>query len=405
LTLAERDGPEPQPAPSALLPRRGAPVAPVRIDVDFSLAIHNRTGKYFIGRDVLDVLGDRTGRVFYGPMSLSHVPTGLFGRALGRVQLWQVLSQAGTKPWRLPRRRSEAPTLHLDPFTVLTAQLRRTDAVLCHDVGPLTNPDLFDEGIGDIYRAIYSEVAEIGPHLIFVSLASLQAFAKLFPDARPASTRVIYPTLRLEVRGGGKRPPGLGDGPFLLTVGSVGSRKNQARCIKAFERSGLAREGYRFVLCGGPEPGYEEVALAAREAGGVVLLSYVTDAELAWLYAHACGFVLTSLLEGFGIPVAEAIAADLVPLVSRDSVLEEVAGPGALTVDPIDINEVSAAMRQLCMMSSTEAVVRRAELAASIARFKPDTFAARWNDVFDHMMMPAERTGNDPAGRACDLEI
>jgi glycosyltransferase involved in cell wall biosynthesis len=362
------------------------PPSVARIDVDFSLAIHNRTGKYFIGRDVMALLGPRLGAVYYGALAMHAPPVGLFGRVLGRLQLWQIRSSTGQRKRGFLRRRSVAPLLHLDPFTVPTATLRRQDAVLCHDIGPLTHPDLFSPGVGAIYRAIYQEIAAVGPHLAFVSETTKLVFDRLFPDADPASTRVIYPMLRLEVRGGGTPLSAIAGNPFLLTVGCIGSRKNQQRCIEAFERSGLARAGVIFVICGGPEPGADAVARRATATAGVHLLPYVTDGQLAWLYANALGFVLASLVEGFGIPVAEAIAAGLVPIVSRDSVLEEVAGPAALTVNPTDIDDIAQAMRRLCAMDDAEKRRRQGELGASIARFNPDEFASGWNSLFGDMI-------------------
>jgi glycosyltransferase involved in cell wall biosynthesis len=370
-----------------LQPRGG-----LRIDVDFSLAIHNRTGKYFIGRDVLTVLGDDVGAVYYGSLVLDGPPSGLFGRALGRLQHWQVMGRTGQGGIRLPqRRRGPAPLLHLDPFTVPTTPLRPYDAVLCHDIGPLTHPELFDAPICAAYRAIYAEIANVGPHMIFVSQSSQDAFMEHFPSARPTSARVIYPALRIEIGDAAPTPvPGLA-GPFLLTVGSIGARKNQARCIAAFDRSGLAAQGVRYVLCGGPEPGFDDVAERAAETPGVLLLPYVTDRELAWLYRHASGFVLASLLEGFGIPVAEAIARGLVPVVSRGGVLEEVAGPGALDVDPLDEAEIAAAMMQVSGMGREEQSRRRAELEASIERFRFEAFARGWSELPADML--ATRAG------------
>ena len=180
------------------------------------------------------------------------------------------------------------------------------------------------------------------------------------------------------------------DGPFLLTVGSIGDRKNQHRCIRAFERSGLARRGVRYVLCGGQEPGFEAVAELAGQTDGVVLMPYVADAELAWLYAQARGFVLASLLEGFGIPLSEAISHGVVPMVSVDSVLHEVAGDGALLVDPQSEEEIAAAMIRLVELDDAERARRLALLRAAIGRFSMATFPVAWRDALARMLAQNE---------------
>ena len=70
---------------------------------------------------------------------------------------------------------------------------------------------------------------------------------------------------------------------FFLTVGSVGSRKNQLRSIEAFAQSRLADEGFRYVVCGAPEPGFELVLEAAGKILGVILLGYLNDSRRRWL--------------------------------------------------------------------------------------------------------------------------
>jgi glycosyltransferase involved in cell wall biosynthesis len=358
-----------------------------KVDIDFSLAIHNRTGKYFIGLDLLSIAGLPVGNVYYWHLARSAPPEGLLGRVVGRLQHWQIRGQALGGAFRLlPRRRPRRPLLHLDPFTVPTTDLRPCDAVLCHDIGPVTHPALFDADVGLIYRHIYDECARVGPHMIFVSQATRTAFLETYPRTDPARTRVIYPAIRAGIAASSPiAVPGV-TSPFLLTVGSIGARKNQARCIAAFAASGLADRGFQYVICGGREPGFEEVAAAALDTAGVVMLPYVSDAALSWLYGNASGFVLASLLEGFGMPVAEAIARGLVPLVGRGGVLHEVAGDGAVLVDPESEASIADGMRALGAMTKADCAARLTWLRQSIARFDDDAIRASWRQAFDAIL-------------------
>ncbi|MDE2333743.1 MAG: glycosyltransferase family 4 protein [Rhodospirillales bacterium] len=352
-----------------------------RIDIDFSLAMHNRTGRFFIGRDLIETPGLPLGDVYY--WRLRSPPRGLVRRVVGRLQRHQVEGRTlgGRLGW-LPPRRPSRSLLHLDPYTVPSTELRRSDIVLCHDVGPVTHPHLFAPAVGAIYREIYRLVAATGPHMVFVSQASRRGFERLHPAACPTSSRVIYPAIRTDLSAQmARRPEGI-EAPFLLTVGSIGERKNQARSIAAFARSGLALRGLRYVLCGAREPGFERVAAAAAQAEGVVLLPYVADAELAWLYANAAGFVLASQLEGFAMPVAEAAAHGLVPLVSTGGVLEEVAGDGALVADPEDETDIAARMVALAHMATDEKAERQRRLATAVARFDLARVQAEWLRAF-----------------------
>lgn len=370
-----------------LMPIRERDLIMGLIDVDFSLAMHNRTGKFFVGLDLIDAPEAPLGDVLYWK-SRSR-PQGLRRRIYGRLQLWQVKASTGTARGiemlgrLIPAQHSVRDVLHLDPFTVPTRRLRRTDIVVCHDLGPVSHPYLFDRDVGAIYRRIYEEIDAVGPHLVFVSETSRREYLAFYSGANLASHRVIYPSIRTMPAGEatpGNAVPGL-DGPFLLTVGSIGFRKNQTRCVAGFAASGLARKGVRYVLCGGREPGFEEVRDIALRTPGVVLLPYVTDAQLAWLYRNAQAFVLASLLEGFGIPVAEAGASGLVPLVSAGSVLEEVAGEGGLCVNPDDPMAIAEGMQRLIDMSVAEKAERLRLLAASLARFDVSVVREAWRSA------------------------
>ncbi len=360
-------------------------------DVDFSLALRNRTGKYYIGRDVvLDnadlIAGLRYGRVRHIGTTPLKVPTGALRKFVEKASDAEM---AAIKRWpSLPLGvRSRNPVLHLDPYTVLLYRQDPRDMVLCHDMGPLTHPELFDPQVTRLYDEAYRRISETQPSMVFVSRASRDAYVDLFgPLPR---MEVIYPPLRPDLTEAETAPVEGLTAPFLLTVGSIGRRKNQAATIRAFARSGLAAQGVQYVLCGSREPGAEEVAELAETTEGVRLLSYVTDAQLAWLYKAAAGFVLVSRLEGFGVPVAEAIAAGLVPLVARDSVLEEVAGAGALRADPLNEADIAEGLRKLVSLDPEERATREADLARSIERFTPAAFRDGWRAALTRESQPA----------------
>jgi len=129
------------------------------------------------------------------------------------------------------------------------------------------------------------------------------------------------------------------------------------------------------------------------------LTGYVSDRELRWLYANAAGFVLPSLLEGFGLPAAEAISRDLVPLLSRDGALHEVAGDRAILVDPLDVKEIAQGMRRLAFMDKEERQDRPAELKRSIARFSRQAAESAWRATLQGAL--ADGLRDEKARHAC----
>lgn len=101
--------------------------------------------------------------------------------------------------------------------------------------------------------------------------------------------------------------------------------------------------------------------------GAVVFHDGVTDAEYAALLADRAVLVTTSLDEGYGLPVAEALALGVPAVVTDMAIFREVAGDGALYVDPHDPAAVAAAVEAL------DDEPRRTEVVAAgtahVARF------------------------------------
>jgi alpha-1,3-rhamnosyl/mannosyltransferase len=124
--------------------------------------------------------------------------------------------------------------------------------------------------------------------------------------------------------------------PYILFVGTIEPRKNVCVLLDDYERLPQAvRREYDLVVAGSPgwgDPGVLERLKAGIE--GVRYVGYVPESDLPALNAGASLFVYPSLYEGFGLPVAQAMAAGVPVVTSNVSSLPEVAGEGGLLVDP-----------------------------------------------------------------------
>jgi glycosyltransferase involved in cell wall biosynthesis len=349
------------------------------IEIEFSLALNNRTGKYFVCSDLIEAVEELTESIWYWRMRSATVPYGLTARILGRLMTTEYVTRISYPALdaALGRRWRANPTLFTDPLQVLFYRLKSSDIILCHDVGPVTHPHLYADGVEEAYAKVFKEVREARPHMLFVSQNSQAQFHRLYGNEY-ASSSVVYPPIRVSVLRGELEPiAGISD-KFLLTVGAVGSRKNQAMCSRAFQRSGLADQGFSYVICGGAEPGYDDVVSAANAVNNVLFTGYVTDSQLRWLYSRATGFVLPSLLEGFGLPAAEAVAAGLIPLVTEGGTLHELTGNSAVLVDPTDIDSIAHGMRALVEFGCDERKERLTALQGRIQLFTRAAAVAGW---------------------------
>ncbi|WP_417257201.1 glycosyltransferase family 4 protein [Celeribacter halophilus] len=359
------------------------------LDVDFSLAIHNRTGKYYLGLDIIDTLAPRIETIIYGRRS--HIGrTDLERRIWGRLYHWETKARVfHPRVLRLlPKMRSENTVLHLDPLTSLNHHLKSKDIILCHDIGPVTHPQYFDVDTGALYKQAYAEIQQAKCHMIFVSDTSRQEFHKIYGNDFSSSTRIYIPT-RVGINKETSVRPDQAPTPYkyFLTVGSIGRRKNQATSIKAFAKSGLVDQGYEYILTGPDEPGADEVKLLAKQTPGVRILGYVSDPELVWLYQNATAFVLMSHLEGFGMPVVEAANMNVPCLVTQKSVLEEVGGSHIFSAPADDVVQIASQMQSLSAMPSDErqAMANKArEFAQSV--FERNTILAQWDKVVSDIL-------------------
>lgn len=130
---------------------------------------------------------------------------------------------------------------------------------------------------------------------------------------------------------------------FLLYLGTLEPRKNLATLVRAFglwrQQAPAGDQEVVLALAGGKGWYYEEIFRLVEELGltkWVRFPGFVPNGDLPDWYRAATLFIYPSLLEGFGLPVVEAMACGTPVLCSRADSLLEVAGDAALSVDATD---------------------------------------------------------------------
>lgn len=167
--------------------------------------------------------------------------------------------------------------------------------------------------------------------------------------------------------------------PYVLWTGTIEPRKNLRRLIEAF----LSIDTDGELALAGPEGWKEDVSdLIARGNGRVRLLGYVHPHELAALYRGATVFCYPSVVEGFGLPVLEAMAQGAPVVTSRGTATEEAAGGAAVLVDPHDVASIADGIAELLEDPS------RAELLGAAGRARAnemtwDACAERMHSVYE----------------------
>ncbi|SDI94014.1 Glycosyl transferases group 1 [Frankineae bacterium MT45] len=143
-----------------------------------------------------------------------------------------------------------------------------------------------------------------------------------------------------------------GDSPIVLCVGSHEPRKNHLAVLQAAEIVWRRGVDFTLVFVGGNawrSERFSERVEELQEAGRPVkLLRALSDEVLGAAYTLAACVIFPSLNEGFGLPVAEALAAGTPVITSNFGSMREIAGGGgALLVDPRADDEIAVALNDL----------------------------------------------------------
>lgn len=129
------------------------------------------------------------------------------------------------------------------------------------------------------------------------------------------------------------------DKPYIITVGTVETRKNQALALRGLR--GLPQE-FQLVIVG-RRTDYAKTLdeyIASNSLGSrVKFIEHAAFTDLPALYAGAFCSSYTSRYEGFGIPVIESLSVATPVVVATGSCLEEAAGPATPAVAPDDVEE------------------------------------------------------------------
>lgn len=179
---------------------------------------------------------------------------------------------------------------------------------------------------------------------------------------------------------------------FILHVGTLQPRKNIPTLLEAVAQ--LARPDVPLVLVGGRGWIYEEVFDRVERlglSGQVRFAGYVDDEELPLWYNAAAVLAFPSFYEGFGMPVADALACGTPVVAAATSSIPEAGGDVALYFEPRDAVELADRLRQA--LDDPEARRRAAALGpAHAARFSWARSGAELAAVYQRAMVEPARS-------------
>jgi glycosyltransferase involved in cell wall biosynthesis len=243
--------------------------------------------------------------------------------------------------------------------------------------------------------------------VVCISDFTLERLRLFLPNiASTKALRIYQPVEFGSVKNQKPAVPEIDGRPFLLAVAQHRRNKNLDFLLEGFaalrERGGQWDEmGLLIVGSSGPETArLKRIVGQLSLQEHVVFRAGVTDPELSWLYANCEMLIAPSTIEGFGLPVVEALQCGARVLCSDIPAFREAAGNAAHYFD-------------LCSSSPAKtladaAIVSRQEpkkQPEDLDRFSAESIAAQYISLYSKLLATDERYIDDPQSSGVDRAI
>lgn len=245
-----------------------------------------------------------------------------------------------------------------------------------HDAIPIEHPDLTPIRARR-HRAVHARLLGAGARLVTVSES---ARASIIEALGCEPTRVVNAGQAVDCRSEKMAPipPPLQRYGYFIVVGTIEPRKNIVALLAAYRRSGTRLP---LVLVGPDGWQAGPILQAIADTPGAIRLPYQTRAQVLGLIEAARALLFPSLAEGFGLPLAEAMALGTAVMTSNRGALAEIAGGAAALVDPGDEAQMAETIARLARDDALVAALAASGTMRATA-FTGAIFVHRLRDIY-----------------------
>lgn len=248
------------------------------------------------------------------------------------------------------------PNIFFSPDGFMSTKLKHIPTIITiHDINFEHRPKDLNWLHSIYYRKYFRQYAKESKHIITVSKFSKKDIIKNYHVSSDKIT-VAYngvgdnflPLERTKQKIIKKKYSDNND--FFLFIGSLHKRKNIKNLLSAFDIY-QSKNGKNKLLIIGQKKWWdrqtENIYQNMRFKENVIFLGQINDELMVDILGSSKALCFVSLFEGFGLPIIEAMKCNVPVITSNTSAMPEIAGDGALIVNPNDVNEISDAMSQI----------------------------------------------------------
>lgn len=258
--------------------------------------------------------------------------------------------------WMVPRAlRKHKADLFVSPDGFLSLRTDVPQLAVIHDLNFEHYPEDLPQAYSRYYRSFFPRFARKAARIVTVSEFSKQDIVAHYGIA-PERIDVVYNGIGevFEPLGTAQQEAVCqkltGGAPYFICVGSLHPRKNVARLLEAFDRFAEKQVNARLVIVG-ESFWWDERMKAAwknmRHGQHVTFTGRLEQKALHEALGSARALAFVAYFEGFGIPVAEAMACGVPVIAANATSLPEVAGEAAAYCDPFDVDDIARAMERV----------------------------------------------------------
>lgn len=134
--------------------------------------------------------------------------------------------------------------------------------------------------------------------------------------------------------------------PYIVAIGNHKKYKNLGLLIDAFAKLRAQTQQGHLVLIGDCQPLAPLIARQNLE-NHITLTGFLSDQQLRQVLGHARAFVFPSLIEGFGLPILEAMAMGIPTVICDREPMRSIAGDAALRFHPYAPSELARILQSI----------------------------------------------------------
>ncbi len=268
--------------------------------------------------------------------------------------------------------------------------------VTVHDLIFLDLPSTYPLIDHWVYRFKTRRSLALADRIVAISESTRRQLLRYFPEHAHKIQVILQPcspSYYKDLPTASSHP--LAERPYWLSVGTVEKRKNLESVLHALH---LAQPDKRLplVVFGNTEQPYGKHCIQLAAILGLEVywnppkspttaIHSSEKVDLIDWYRHAQGLLYPSHMEGFGLPVAEAMLSRCPVITTRSSSMAEICGPNGLLVDSTLPGELHAAMTSLHNDPALSATLRQEGYLRAKSLIDPRMLTAQWMNLYQDL--------------------